>query len=87
MEWRNALGVNKIALPCRVILTRIGPKLLDEGDNLRSAMKGIVDEIAALLGVDDSPSSPAQFEYKQEAMGKRQYRVKIEIQSLVKGSR
>lgn len=80
IEWRKALGVKKIALPCRVTLTRVGARELDS-DNLASALKSCRDEIAALLGVDDSPSSPAQFEYKQEAKGKRQYGVKIEVQS------
>lgn len=42
------------ALPVTVTLTRVGPTNgLDEGDNLNSAMKGVRDEVAAWLGVND----------------------------------
>jgi hypothetical protein len=81
LEWKNAVKGRSVRLPCVVTLTRIAPKLLDEGDNLNSAFKAIRDEIAALLGVDDSPSSPARFEYKQEAIGQRKYRVIISVVS------
>ena len=41
--------------PCRVTLTRQAPmKIRDQHDNLRAAMKPIVDELAKCLGVDDS---------------------------------
>lgn len=36
-----------------VTLTRIGPRLLDSGDNLPSGLKGVRDQIAQWLGVDD----------------------------------
>jgi len=35
--------------PCKVIMTRISPRELDEHDNLRSALKHIVDVIADIL--------------------------------------
>lgn len=38
-----------IQLPCKVRLTRISPRELDEHDNLRSALKHIVDAIADVL--------------------------------------
>lgn len=41
-------------LPVTVTLTRVGPTNgLDEGDNLNSAFKGVRDQIAQWLGVDD----------------------------------
>jgi hypothetical protein len=35
--------------PCKVTMTRISPRDLDEHDNLRSALKHIVDAIADIL--------------------------------------
>lgn len=79
-EWKNAVKGRRVALPCKVFLTRIGAKELDS-DNLTSALKAIRDEVASLLNVDDSPSSLAHFEYRQKAIGKREYKVQIEVQS------
>lgn len=42
----------KRPLPCVVILTRIAPRRFD-GDGLAAAFKGVRDEIAKWLGVDD----------------------------------
>lgn len=39
----------QIFIPCRVTLTRLGGRALDEHDNLRMAFKYIVDEIADFL--------------------------------------
>lgn len=50
---RLALGPHVAGrVPCRVILTRIGPNALD-GDNLAGACKAVRDAVAAALGVDD----------------------------------
>ncbi len=38
--------------PCVVELVRQSPRALDD-DNLRGALKGIRDEVASILGVDD----------------------------------
>jgi hypothetical protein len=76
-EWkRNARGV-KITLPCVVRLTRIGPQRLDD-DNLGSAFKGVRDQIAKEIGVDDG-SDRIKFEYAQLAVGKRMYGVQVQI--------
>lgn len=40
---------NPVNLPCTVILTRIGPKVLDAEENLPYAFKWIKDEIGACL--------------------------------------
>jgi hypothetical protein len=80
VEWLNAYRGRKVTLPCVVTLTRIGPNLLDD-DNLAGSFKHIRDEVARLIGIDDG-SPQIKFEYKQEAIGKRKYRVIIEVQSL-----
>lgn len=59
----------------------MAPRLLDEGDNLPSAFKGIRDAIARRLGVDDNPHSKITWQYKQTPTKKGQYFVKIEIDS------
>lgn len=79
-EWKNNVK-GRVKLPCKVILTRVGPKTLDS-DNLYSALKAVRDEVAQLLGVKDDPDSPAQFECRQKAIGEHSYRVIIEVQSL-----
>jgi hypothetical protein len=76
----NALARRTVELPCVVRLTRIGPKKLDEGDNLSSAFKGIRDQIARQLGVDDG-GDQVQFQYAQMPIGSRDYAVKVEISS------
>jgi hypothetical protein len=81
IEWKRAASGGKVALPCRVVLTRIAPKTLDS-DNLASAMKATRDQVARLLGVDDSPDSLAQFDCRQKAIGERKYSVRIEVVSL-----
>lgn len=37
-----------------VLLTRVSPGTLDKHDNLRAALKHVVDEVAAYFGVDDA---------------------------------
>lgn len=39
--------------PCAVLLIRLAPSAGLDDDNLRAALKGVRDEIAAWLGVDD----------------------------------
>lgn len=52
------------AMPFNVLLTRLSPRLLDEGDNLPSSMKAVRDSIAALAGVDDR-SDLIRWDYAQ----------------------
>jgi len=47
-----------------VTLTRISPRALDD-DNLASAFKGVRDEVAAQLGIDDRDARVA-WHYQQE---------------------
>lgn len=46
-------GKTRPALPCAVLLVRVGPSNGLDDDNLRGASKGVRDEIAKWLGVDD----------------------------------
>lgn len=50
-------------------LVRVSPansKLLDEHDNLRGALKHVVDGICDHLGVDDGDRARIRFEYSQD---------------------
>lgn len=47
-----------------VTLTRVAPRELDD-DNLRGALKGVRDQVASALGVDDR-SRLVRWEYGQE---------------------
>lgn len=79
-EWRMKIGTRRVQLPCRVRFTRIGPKALDD-DNLRSAIKSVRDEVARLLGSHDGFGSPVSWDYQQEAIGRHEYRLQIEVES------
>ncbi len=53
-------------LPVVVTLTRVGPSNGLDDDNLASSMKGVRDEIAKWLGVDDRKSDLVRYECAQE---------------------
>jgi len=75
---RNVLRKNpKVAFPCVVSLTRIGPRRIDD-DNLANGFKGVRDSIAHELDVDDGDHR-IRFEYDQEVIGKREYGVRVKI--------
>jgi len=76
--WRQALKGKKPSLPCRVRLTRIGPKALDS-DNLAGAFKAVRDQIAKEIGVDDGAVKQISFEYAQESIGARRYGIRVEV--------
>jgi hypothetical protein len=78
----NNLRGRSVQLPCLVKLTRIGPRKLDEGDNLSSAFKGIRDQIAKQLGADDGDTDTIRFEYAQMPIGMREYGVRVTINSV-----
>jgi hypothetical protein len=75
----NALQGRKVALPCTVKLTRVGPKLMDD-DNWINGAKGVRDQIARRLGVDDGDPR-IKFEYEQVAIGERSHNLIVEINS------
>ena len=67
-RWAVGMVLNPLPrpqLPCVVLLTRDSPgaRALDD-DNLRGALKGVRDEVARWLGVDDG-SSEVRWVYAQ----------------------
>ncbi len=72
------------SLPCKVILTRIAPRKLDEGDNLPCSLKYIRDAVSEKLtgivqaGRADNDSRIV-WEYRQEKGSPKEYGVQIEI--------
>jgi len=70
----------KVQLPCKVIFTRYGQKMLD-GDNLQNAFKGCRDMVAKLIGVDDGQTDLITFVYEQVALKKRTFSIDIEVVS------
>lgn len=79
IEWKQAMRGRSVPLPCVVTLTRIAPRLYDD-DNLRGAFKGIRDQIARLVGVDDADER-IKFEYRQERRAPKQYDIFIEVEA------
>jgi len=76
------LFLNTCRKPCRpldVWLIRIAPRTLDD-DNLRSAFKGLRDEIADWLGVDDG-GSEVMWHYGQRKGKPKEYAVVLEFYS------
>jgi hypothetical protein len=55
----------KPQLPCSVLLTRIAPSNGLDDDNLCGALKGVRDEVARWLGVDDRNSTRVRYRYAQ----------------------
>lgn len=73
-----ALGCPTAALPVTVRLVRLSAGRLDEHDNLRSALKPIVDGCADRLGVKDNDPR-IRWEYAQERVPRGTYGVRIEV--------
>lgn len=66
--WPRASGIRvHPPLPADVHLVRVKPlgRVLDD-DNLRSALKGVRDEVAKQLGADDGETARLRFTYGQE---------------------
>ncbi|MBY0438781.1 MAG: hypothetical protein K2W80_11355 [Burkholderiales bacterium] len=64
-------------LPCTVLLTRIAPSNGLDDDNLAGALKGVRDQIAEWLGVDDRHRDRVAYRYAQE---RGKWGVRIEFQ-------
>jgi hypothetical protein len=54
------------AVPCSVLLTRIAPSNGLDDDNLAGALKGVRDQVAEWLGVDDRKSLQVRYRYAQK---------------------
>jgi hypothetical protein len=62
-----------------VTFTRVGPRILDD-DNIRPALKGVRDQVATILGIDDGDAR-IKWQYEQELSGKRdRYLVVVKIE-------
>lgn len=68
--------VTRPAGPWRVVITRVGPRVLDD-DNRTASAKGVRDAIAAWLGIDDGDDS-ARWEVRGEVA--RGYAVRVQIE-------
>jgi hypothetical protein len=64
VAWAT-LGHEAPPLPCRVTLTRISPGTLDAHDNLRAALKPVVDEVTAWLGLESDADPRVTWDYQQ----------------------
>ena len=60
-----------------ITLTRIAPRELDGHDNIRTALKPVVDGIADALGLKSDRDPRVQWLYAQEQGGVRKYSVEI----------
>lgn len=60
-----------------VALTRRSPGTLDQHDNLRAALKSVVDAVASYFGVDDS-NPKLEWRYAQ-TKGKPSVRIEFEV--------
>lgn len=63
--------------PVTVTLVRISPRPLDD-DNLRGALKGVRDEIAKLLGIDDR-DPVVRWDYGQRKGKPKEHAVEVDI--------
>jgi len=55
----------KPLVPCTVVLTRVAPSAGVDDDNLVGALKGVRDEIAKWLGVDDRHRNQVRYRYAE----------------------
>lgn len=79
------LGQKRPQIPCRVILTRLSFGSLDD-DNVRAALKGVRDEIASWLGIDDRRDTQVRYEYRQRRVARGQFGVEVEFGPPVSGA-
>lgn len=54
------------SVPCTVLLTRIAPSSGLDDDNLARSLKGVRDEIAKWLGVNDRERNVVRYRYAQK---------------------
>lgn len=59
------MSARKPAVPCSVLLTRVAPSSGLDDDNLAGALKGVRDEVARWLGVDDRDRMTVRYRYSQ----------------------
>lgn len=64
----------------KITLTRVAPRELDSHDNLRTAMKPLVDGITDALGLKNDRTSAIDWVYAARSGEVREYAVEIRIQ-------
>lgn len=75
---RYTAGLPRPSTPCLVLLTRHSAGVLDAHDNLPSAFKHIVDELADWIGVDDG-GGLVEWRYDQARCARGQGWVTVEV--------
>ena len=78
--WASMHGKVLPKLPITVTLTRISAGELDEHDNLRGALKAVVDQIAEQYGIADKDKR-IDWQYAQEKAPRGTHGVRIHIES------
>jgi hypothetical protein len=68
----------RVAPPVVVTLTRVGVRKLDS-DNLAGSAKGVRDQIAKLIGVDDGDERKVRWVYEQRKGIPKQYGLDVRI--------
>ena len=63
--WYHRRPKQRPALPCTVVLTRSAPSNGLDSDDLQGSLKGVRDQVAHWLGVDDRDSVQVHYTYAQ----------------------
>lgn len=62
----SLVGQKRPPIPCSVRLTRVAPSSGLDDDNLLGALKGVRDQVAEWLGVDDRDRTKVRYLYDQK---------------------
>ena len=65
VAW-SLVGHKRPPIPCSVLLTRVAPSGGVDDDNLTGALKGVRDQVAAWLGVNDRDNKQVRYVYGQK---------------------
>jgi len=68
-----------IAFPVRVVMTRLGPRKMDAGCGLNTALKPVRDGVAEYFGVDDGREDLYKWVYEQDKSPRGCHGVRIEL--------
>lgn len=60
------VGQARPPIPCSVRLTRVAPSAGVDDDNLSGALKGVRDQVAEWLGIDDRHRNQVRYVYAQK---------------------
>lgn len=71
--------LTKPAIPCRIRLTRVAPRKLDQG-NIAGALKHVQDGVADWIGIDDRRDDLVRYEHDQKRGQASEYAVIVSIE-------